>query len=228
MIKEIIFFFLDLLFTKKCIICGEVECEIICSKCFKKIKAREQEYSISDKDHYNGIMIAGDLNDEILEKLIKKFKYNFNVKTGQILGLFLLNFFKEKINPNPILNKEEVFNKENSIIVPVPTTKRRERWRGFNQSYVLASFLSKKTKIPIFTGIIKTKETKSQTKLKKEERKNNLKNCFKIIESEKIIKNKKIIIIDDVITTGSTINELSKEIKKYEPLEIWGLVLAHK
>ncbi|MFA5420627.1 MAG: phosphoribosyltransferase family protein [Patescibacteria group bacterium] len=245
MIKEILSFFIDLLFVKKCIICNRIDCETICVRCFQRIKTKEQRCPACSSTnnfgefcdncnkgfYFNGIMVAGDLNDKILEELIKKFKYKFNKKIGNILGLFLLNFLKEKINPNPILKKDNLFNEENSIIIAVPITKRRERWRGFNQSFILASFISQKTKIPIFNNLIKIKNSKNQASLKKKDREKNLNNCFKIIdpeESKKILENKKIILVDDITTTGSTINEISKELKKYKPVEIWGLVLAKK
>jgi len=177
-------------------------------------------------------MVAGDFNDKKLSKLIKSFKYNLIKEIGQFLGQFLFNFFENNIWINPIFEHEtdDGFNKKNSLIMAIPLSTKRQKWRGFNQSEVLAEIISKKSKIPIFNKLNRKRNTKSQSKLKKIERKTNLENCFEIRDknnSLKIIQNKKIIIIDDVATSGSTIEELSKEIKKYQPLEIWGLVLAH-
>lgn len=177
-------------------------------------------------------MVAGDFKDLKLAKLIKLFKYDFIKEIGQNLALFLSNFLREKNEINPILktkNKQK-FNSNNSLIIFTPLSKKRQRWRGFNQSQILAEFISKKHKIPIFYGLRKIKITENQANLTLEERKNNLKNCFEFTEKElarKNIKDKKIIIVDDVATSGSTIEEISQEIKKYQPKEIWGLVLAH-
>lgn len=245
-INKAFLFFLNLLFTKKCLLCQKFEDTYLCQNCFRSLTFKSQscpncglknkkgEFCQNCKKYfsYQGIMIAGDFNDKKLSKLIKLFKYKFIKEVGLFLGLFLFNFFENTAWVNPILeNKNDSdFNKDNSLIIAAPLSRKRERWRGFNQSQVLAEIISKKSKIPIFNGLKKKKDTKIQSKLKKTERKNNLKDCFEIVnknESLKIIQGKKIIIIDDVATSGATIEEISKELKKYQPQEIWGLVLAH-
>lgn len=245
MLKKIIDLLLGFVFVNKCLLCEKLSNDFVCLDCFKKIKFKEQscikcgqknitgEFCEKCKKYFsfNGIMVAGDFKDKNLAKLIKKFKYSFIKDLGYKLGLFLFYFFRENFIKNPImLNNNNKFTPENSLLIPVPLSKKRLNWRGYNQSQILAEVFSKHSKIPLFEGVKRIKHKKAQAKLSLSERKNNLKNCFSVLNEKKAllqIENKIIIIIDDVSTSGTTLQEVSLEVKKYKPKEIWGLVLAH-
>jgi competence protein ComFC len=103
----------------------------------------------------------------------------------------------------------------------VPVTKRKLIDRGFNQSEVLAEKLAKNLDLKIFSGLIKIKETEDQAKLDFEKRLNNLKDVFKV----KSVPPKKIILVDDVKTTGTTLKECAKVLKEAEAKEIIALTV---
>jgi ComF family protein len=100
------------------------------------------------------------------------------------------------------------------IIIPVPLHKNKYRQRGYNQAELIAKSVARILNIPYCTDIlIKNSETKSQSALARNERLSNIEGSFKVI-NEKVVYNKKILLIDDIITTGSTINQCSKVLKK--------------
>lgn len=105
-------------------------------------------------------------------------------------------------------------------IIPVPLHKKRMRIRGFNQAEKIASYLSECTNIPIIDCIKRNRNTKRLYALNKFQREKELKNAFEVkVDSEEII-GKRIILVDDIFTTGTTVNEISKKLKIYGVDEI--------
>jgi ComF family protein len=110
--------------------------------------------------------------------------------------------------------------------MPVPLGKRRLKWRGFKQAEELAKELSSFLKIPLVSDcLIKIKETLPQVELSEKEREENIKGVFKIKNDEKIL-GKKILLVDDVYTTGSTMKECARILKRAGAKEIIGIVIA--
>lgn len=140
------------------------------------------------------------------------FKYD-----GLIRNLIL----KYKFNEKPYLYRSfikffEIYQKEYAqfdfydIIVPVPISKKRLKTRGYNQSYLIAKEISKILNIKLENDILsKQKDNIAQSTLNKSEREENVKCVYKLVNENKV-KNKKILLIDDIYTTGSTVNECSK------------------
>lgn len=112
------------------------------------------------------------------------------------------------------------------LICYVPLYLKREKDRGYNQSCELANYLSQHTGIPVFHDIVRLRDTPTQTKLSRRERQDNVKGCFKI-NNRNTIKNLNILLIDDVFTSGSTSNEISKELKKAGSNKVYILTVAH-
>lgn len=105
-------------------------------------------------------------------------------------------------------------------IIPVPLHKKRMRIRGFNQAEKIASYLSECTNIPIIDCVKRNRNTKRLYALNKFQREKELKNAFEVkVDSEGII-GKRIILVDDIFTTGTTVNEISKKLKIYGVDEI--------
>lgn len=96
------------------------------------------------------------------------------------------------------------------IIIPVPISKKRWKNRGYNQSLLYAKNIAKENNIQLENkAIIKIKNNYAQSLLNKEKREENVQGVYKVINNEKV-KNKKIILVDDIYTTGFTLNECSK------------------
>ncbi len=158
----------------------------------------------------------------LTKKLIHQFKYPPYIKelAKPLSSLMVEHFFLLNKNPQQIC--------QGGVLIPVPLAKRKLKKRGFNQAEEIAKELSKVLKIPLISGnLIKTKETSPQINLSEKERKKNLKNAF-FCKSPAVIKQKKIFLIDDVYTTGSTMEEATRVLKRAGAKEIWGIVVARE
>ncbi len=112
-------------------------------------------------------------------------------------------------------------------VIPVPLHKKRMRTRGFNQAEKIASYLSDYTKIPIIDCIKRNRNTKRLYALNKFQREKELKNAFEVKDGSEKIKCKRVLLIDDIFTTGTTVNEISKKLKTVneisKKLKIYGV-----
>ena len=176
------------------------------------------------------------------------FKYE-----GQIRQLIIDYKFNEKSYMyktfvNFLLNNKKIFEniKKYDKIIPVPISKKRYKERGYNQSLLIAKEIvrqiskrrletdekntikisKKQTNLELVNNcLIKTKNIIEQSKLNKEDRQQNIQGVYSI-QNKKIITNKKILLIDDIYTTGSTVNECSRILQQANPKKIGILVLA--
>lgn len=112
------------------------------------------------------------------------------------------------------------------MLIPVPLNENRIKERGYNQSLLLCETFIKYGVHIDNDVLIRTKDTPHQTSLTREQRLTNLDKAFKVVDKSKI-KGKTILILDDVYTTGSTLNEISKTLIKAGASKVYGLVLAH-
>lgn len=207
---------LEYIFLPSCGICSKLGEGYLCKNCGKEIRRYLINLEKSDK------------NENIRIKKFFVLKYD---------GIVRKNIIKYKFNDKPYLykmfskiiledKKACEFIKSYDIIIPVPVHKARKSKRGYNQSELIAKEISKELKIKTYSDVlIKINNNKVQSTLNKNERKENVKNAYKIINEQKI-NNKNIIIFDDIYTTGSTINECIKTLKKSNVNKIGVLILA--
>ena len=158
-------------------------------------------------------------------------KYYFVKDIAVILGNYLSKFLQNKIQErsflNNIFNKQDsdIFNKQDILIIPVPLYSRRLRWRGFNQAEEMAKIVAKNSNYEIDNNsLVRTKNKKAQAKLDEKQRRKNIENCFSW--NGENLKNKNIILLDDVVTTGATLDECAKVLKQNGAHRVWGLVIA--
>ena len=111
-------------------------------------------------------------------------------------------------------------------IIPVPLTEKRRKARGYNQAEVMARVLSKAVEVPCDdTLVVKSVDNLEQAKLKGKEREKNILGVYEVARREDV-KGKTILIVDDVMTTGSTLNEIARILKKAKAKEVYGLTFA--
>ena len=129
---------------------------------------------------------------------------------------------------NFLLKNEKFFKilKSYDTIIPVPISQKRYKERGYNQSYLIAKEMAKRLEIQCDKDtLIKTKNVIEQSKLNKEERQKNIEGVYKL-RNQKMLQNKKILLIDDIYTTGSTVKECSKVLSKAKPKKIGVFTIA--
>ena len=214
--EKIANFFLGLLFPKFCFGC-QSEGSYLCEDCraiLEISKFHEQHSGQNLKDLY----FALPYRNPLVKNLIRKFKYQPFVKElARPLSFLIIEHFQ-------LLNNKPSFI--DFTIIPVPLEKRKLKWRGFNQAEEISKKLSCFLEIPLFSGcLIKTKETIAQVELTGNERKENIKGAFAVKNSQEI-KNKKILLVDDVFTTGSTMEEAARILKAAGAKEIVGVVIT--
>jgi competence protein ComFC len=200
-LKDIYRGILELIYPResKCIICKIDEADGICNKCKKNITpCRDQNLCIG---YYKGT----------LKELILKFKYKKDFIAGEILVK---------------LAEEKIFNFDRGYYLTfIPISKERIKKYGFNQCEYLAQEIAFRNGFVVIDTLKKVKDTKIQKTLSKEERAENMVGAFGIKDISKV-EGRKFILIDDVITTGSTINEGIRVLKENGAIEIKILTLA--
>lgn len=192
---------LDFIFPPICGICGEINKNYICTKCYKDI--RKLEKCITNK--YNNKYYSEHLYIFKYEGTIRKriIEYKFEDK-AYLYKTFSEIFIKNKTVCNYI--------KKYDVLIPVPISNKRKR--GYNQSELICKELSTKLDVPICMNVvIKYKDNKSQSTLNKIERIKNVENVY-IIKNINKIKDKKVLLVDDIYTTGSTVNEIANNLIK--------------
>ncbi len=207
----------DLIFPKTCFSCDEtIQESVLCKTCFDYLKEFDPPIctvcgiQIKESECENC-----EENDFAFDKAFSVFEYNkvmrnlihsFKYEEFIIISKF---FASEIFNRNTFLNS---LNDEVEII-PVPLHKVKKRERGFNQAEIFANDLSQLCKLKVNPHLIQRQRfTKTQTKLNKIERTKNINQAFFLEKSQKL--KEEYLIVDDVFTTGSTVNEMSKLLKE--------------
>lgn len=192
----------------RCPVCGQSSFYgRTCQKCIKK-------------SYLTGLWAVSLYDDDLLKKVIRHYKYLGIKDLTESLSWLMIDYV------NQLKNDVPRFFKEIDLVTPVPLHQRRILHRGFNQAHLLAQNISNYFGWPILCNcLVRVKFTTSQIRLKKKLRKSNVSGAFKVVD-KKLIKDKRIVVIDDVVTTGSTLQECARVLKKAGAKEVWGLVLA--
>lgn len=226
---------LDIIFPKYCINCRKIG-DFLCPKCFSFLSFDVDKIcAVCNFPSFNGFthprcknkytidgVFSGISYKGVAKKMIIKFKYDPYL-TG--IKKVLSDLFYEGI-----IQKEEfhkVFDPKKALLVPIPLYSARERKRGYNHAHILTQELSGKLNLPMMKVLKRIRNTKIQADLGKEERKKNLKDAFEIdLKFASQIIGKQIFLVDNIFTTGSTLLEAGKILKKQGAESVWGLTLA--
>ncbi len=210
----------NILFPKHCLSCGKIG-NVLCDACKSKItKVRTQSCiycfkpSLAGFTHHScrrrfGVdeLVSVYRYDGVVRRVLKKVKYKLTRKSF----LWFLNeiFIDIQTGFNQALKIHK-----NITLCPIPLHPTRQRQRGFNQVEIIAKFLSLKFKIPISNLLVRVKNTKPQSDLQThQERKNNIKNSFKLIKKD-INLGKTVMLVDDIVTSGHTVREAAYILKR--------------
>lgn len=217
---------LNLIYPPTCGICGKLSQEYLCKKCEKILEAQAL-FEIEKVSNMSEI-------NKNFENHLYIFKYEGIIRNTIIKYKFNEKSYLYKTFVNFLLKNEKFFKilESYDTIIPVPISKKRKKQRGYNQSELIAKELANKLKIDLdISSLCKQKDIIEQSKLSKEERVENIKGAYILkkqnyIQNENVLEDKKIILIDDVFTTGSTANECCRVLKQANPKRIDVLTIA--
>lgn len=223
--------FIDFLIPKTCINCHLYTNNFLCEVCSKKLRQYLPESFIERKKSNNWNMNSIEKGisffekvyyfyyyDQIIHDLVQAIKYDFQKEKIKTLAtLFYSSTEFQKVNFN-----------EFDLLTFVPLSKQRQNWRGFNHGKLITKEIAEKFNKPFLQILDKTKNTKSQIDLSREERLKNLQNLFEVKKDLPIeIFSQNILLIDDICSTGSTLIQCAKALKKKFPnVEVYGMALA--
>ena len=231
---EINGWFLDLIFPKFCFGCN-VEGYYLCKNCSATLKIYHFPFCPICKNGTIGLakcpkhksyatfcLSPFSYNNNLIKNLIHKYKYEFVKDIGAELADFMIDSIKYSG-----LFSFSAFQFDNFLIVPVPLHRRRLTWRGFNQSEIIAKKIAEEFKIDFSNkNLVRILNTSPQIQMQDaKQREENIKNAF-TCKNPKEIKNKIIILIDDIITTGATLEECARVLKKNGAKEVWAMTIA--
>jgi len=230
--------FLDILFPVHCLGCKKPKVWLcsdclnkiitidyfICPVCSRKSLRGEAHPECQRRSFLNGLIVAADWNNELLKKTIYAFKYKFIQDLKEPLSKILINKIKRSDN----LFKPNLTQGYFDFLVAIPLFKKRQLWRGFNQAQLLTLKISHEIKTPTLNKAVKRiKNTSPQVGKKQKKRMRDIQDAFKIdAQIKNQIRAKNILLIDDVVTTGSTMQEVARVLKEAGAGEVWGLALA--
>lgn len=202
--------FKDYLFPVFCVEC-RCEGEWWCGDCLSKQDIAPFEIGVDCGLNSATTLFCYSESDPIA-KLIKMFKYDFNLEISDLW--------------KKIISESKISFPKNLLVIPVPLFPKRKRERGFNQAEILAKILAEANDLEIdFASLNRIRATPQQTKLSREKRLTNLKGAFGW--KGEPLGGRKILLVDDVLTTGATMRECAEVLRAAGASEIRGFVLAH-
>lgn len=207
----------NLIYPPKCGICGKLNSNFLCNKCQRQLEAQSKFKieKISNGNYYFEEHLYIFEYQGMIRKVILNYKFNEKSYLYKTIVNFLLK------------NKKFFQNlKSYDTIIPVPISKVRKKERGYNQSELIAEEIAKCLSMEYNNqSLFKVKNIIEQSKLNREERQKNIQGVYEL-RNQEMLQGKKILLIDDIYTTGSTVNECSKILRKAQPQKIGVLTLA--
>ncbi|MCY3724932.1 MAG: ComF family protein [Candidatus Poribacteria bacterium] len=221
------------LYPAECRVCkeflGATSIPYICNNCWQDVQFLEAPWcDICGTPGINGLCEACATTPPRYGKLRTLAFYQTTLQQA----IHFFKFEKKKVFARPLIQlinahmPSDCNIAEYDFILPVPIHKKRLRERGFNQATLLANGIAKTAGVPVLTDIlIRYRHTVAQSSLDREARQQNLRGAFKIRNPD-IIRDKRLLVFDDVFTTGATIREAVSELWTADPAEVDVLTLA--
>ena len=215
-----------LIFPPVCGICGKLNENYLCNRCnlqLQKISEFQIDNYITEtgferknfNNHIYFFQYQGLIREQIINYKFKDKPYKYKAISKFIINNYIL------INSKILQNF-----KDYDVIIPVPLSQKRMMERGYNQAGLIAKEIAKTLEKEIITDCLyKSKNVVAQSTLNKEDREENIKGVYRLSKKEKLA-NKKILLIDDIYTTGSTANECCKVLKEAEIIKVDVMTIA--
>ncbi|MBI2639800.1 MAG: ComF family protein [Candidatus Sungbacteria bacterium] len=229
-LTEIKGFALDLVFPKTCLLCLQ-EKEFLCATCAKTLTFREPSCFVCRKRDLEGKTCPScrektlirrfyrpfSYKDETVRKLIHVYKYERAKEIARPLGGFIISAMQKAGFPR----------KKTITIIPIPLHWRKKRERGFNQTEPLAEIIGAFFGLPVLSEtLIRTKNTSAQIEMENNLlRRQNITGAFAVKNPAAVVE-KTILLIDDVITSGATVEEAAATLKKAGARSVWLAAIA--
>ncbi len=217
--------FLDWMYPRECVICGK-EGVFLCDRCRQSLRLGEQRCGECGKESesgwthkkckkkwsLDGLSVIWDYEDEKMKKIIKEIKFEFN----------------RELLREAVKGCEFEIGGKWDFLVPIPLFWQKKNWRGFNQAEILAEEVGEKLGLKVKKILRRVRKTEQQAKIKgKKERLKNVRGVFEVRgEERKLLKGKRILLVDDVFTSGATMKEAGRILKKAGVESVWGVCLA--
>ena len=233
-VNSITKFALDLFFPVFCVGCqreGKYLCErclgfvgeaaLICSVCEESTFTGETHEACKGRYTLDGLIGVWEY-EGVIKKMLLQIKYRGIAHAAQeTMALAFLAMAKDTARFSPFLS---FLLKQDTVLAFVPMWKRKERKRGYNQATLITKEIAVISGNSVASLLEKTKDTKSQTDLERKERLQNLKDSFRYLAE--ICVPQKAVLVDDIWTTGATMKECCKVLKKAGVEKVWGFTLA--
>ncbi len=219
---------LDLLFPLGCLGCGQegvwlcVRCQATlpkaperCPFCTMPSSGSHTCKNCTEQYALSGLTAATIYHFPLSESLIQHFKYRYAESAALVIGALVAEALKKHL----------VSRSNECVLVPIPLHPRRERERGFNQSECIARVAAQHLGLPYANGLLRIRETRRQATLSEQERLTNTTGAFRVKKTLDFSR-KNVILVDDVSTTGSTLENAARACRESGARSVWGLVFA--
>ena len=242
-LRDVLNGLIGLFFPADCKICGRpldpLNRSLICESCWSKVKWLNPPYCSScskpflpskafqkfpsflclecqkERPHFKKVFVPT-LYEGVMKEAIHLLKYNKKINVIQGIKRIIKVYLDH--NPSLFLHLD--------LVVPVPLHRRKFKERGFNQAELLAKIIAKHFNLKLVKGNLKRiKSTQTQAKLSKKERAENIKKAFLVKDPDKF-QGKSILLVDDVYTTGTTVKEIAKVLKRAKAKDVYVFTLA--
>ncbi len=225
---------LDLLYPRRCPVCGDIlmhkehlicdRClphlpwirQPRCMKCGKQLESDTREYCATCQQGHHRFVQGYSvlLYEKEIRESVNRMKFENHREYLDFYAAVMAAGARDYLN-----------RVRPAVLIPVPMSKKRRRQRGFDQCALLAQKLSNRTGIPCIVGnLVRTRNTKPQKGLDEKGRQDNLRDAFEVLDPAAI--QEPVMLIDDIYTTGATMDELCRTLERYGIKRIWFLTLC--
>lgn len=210
---------INLLFPRRCLLCGKGKSDV-CLTCRQSLLYAEEREELAHKNIYSVLSYK----DEKVRQIMWLLKYRNVRSLSSFCAEVLYEQLLEEISDRALFS-----NFTKPLLIPIPLSKKRRRFRGFNQSEDIARELA--LRIPecelLSHVLVKTKETPAQMSIhSKTKRRRNVAGCFTVYDPG-AVRGRNIILIDDITTTGATLSEAHKVLRQAGAREVLAYTVAH-